>query len=487
MMFSRGLIMLPFVLAFALQAAGAEIDARGAAQGDGRYDTDKSTVVIDSRVDFEVDVGPFSFGGAYRAYDFGEGGYNPRGIDRVYDFKHRYVEGRTGNLYFRGGDYFSTFGRGLTLRSYEDIGLEHDTSLDGFIAEYQAGPIALVGLAGTSTEKVTEFQQRTYRLRAGRAQMGIGSHLSVAVSGVDRDTEREDTQVSLPEDLARFADHVVGGEVEAWLGPITLAGEYAGRSGDYYPELKHGNSGGHGAYVSGTALTSWCTLLAEYKDYEKFDHALVNPPTCVRDHLWVLMNRVTHQVDLGNERGFLLEGTLMPSADVQITGGASEARRQAGGLVHWEIFGQMDQNLPRWGISSVAGSWSREYVMGKFTEYKTGVLDLAYETDAFQRVELELEVQRTDEPSGEAFETYLVSLAFYPGSGLTISGVAENTSQDGLDRDLWLFGDVRVAVSDDFEVSLGGGTERGGKKCSGGICFTEPEFAGIRLRFLTYF
>jgi hypothetical protein len=92
MMVSRILIVLQVVFACAFPAMATDIDARGAVRGDGRYDSDKNTVVIDGRVDFDVDIGPLSFGGAYRAYDFGEGGYNPRGIDPVYDIKHRYIE-----------------------------------------------------------------------------------------------------------------------------------------------------------------------------------------------------------------------------------------------------------------------------------------------------------------------------------------------------------------------------------------------------------
>jgi hypothetical protein len=487
MMVSRILIVLQVFLVCALPVMAADVDVRGAVRGDGRYDSDNSTVVIDGRVDFEADIGPLSFGGAYRAYDFGEGGYNPRGIDPVYHIKHRYVEGRAEGLFFRGGHYFSTFGRGLTLRSFEDIGLEHDTSLDGVIAEYEAGPFVFAGLGGRSTEKVTQVQQRIYRLRGARAQIGFGPRVSVAVSGVSRDTEREDTEITLPHDLSEFADHVIGSEAEVWLGPVSLAGEYARRRGDYYPELMQGGRGGHGVYLTGTAATSWSTLLAEYKDYERFEHALINPPTCVRDHVWILMNRITHQVDLGNERGFLAEGTLMPAEDVQITGGASEARRQGGGLAHWEMFGQVDHGMPDWGISSVAGSWSREYFLGRFTEYVTGVIDLVYEIGALNTVEIEFEAQWTEEPSGETFETYLTSIGLYPTPDLTLSLVGETTSQAGLDRDFWLFGDIRTTISGDFEVSLGGGTERGGKKCSGGICLTEPEFTGIRLRFLSYF
>jgi hypothetical protein len=487
MKFPRSLTFLLLVFGYAVPAAATDMDARGSVRGDGRYHSEEDAVVIDGRVDFEVDIGPFSFGGAYRAYDFGESDYNPRGIDPGYGIWHRHVEGRTKGLFFRGGHFFSTFGRGLTLRSFEDIDLEHDTALDGFIAEYEPRSASLAGLAGEATERVSDVRSRRHRVRGGRVQGGLGSRVSIALGGLDRNTETEDEEITLPDSLSNFSDYVLGTEVEVWAGPLSVAGEYAYRDGDYYPELKQGDIEGRGAYLSGAVGASWYTLLAEYKDYENFEHALINPPTCVKDHLWVLMNRVTHQVNLGDERGFLLEGTVMPADAFQITGGASEARTQGGGLAHWELFGQFDNSVPRWGISSVACSWSREYVSGKFTEYMTGVLDLEFDAGYLEVLEIELEAQGIEEPSGESFEAYLASIAVYPRAGLTVSAVCEATSERGLERDLWLFGEIRATVADDFEVSLGGGTERGGKKCSGGICLTEPEFTGIRLRLLTYF
>jgi hypothetical protein len=486
-MYRRATALLSAVLAGALPALAADVDVRGSMQGDGRYNSAKDVVVIDGRVDFEADVGPLSFGGTYRAYDYGEGDYNPRGISPVYGIKHRYVEGRVGDLFFRGGHYFSTFGRGLTLRSFESVDLEYDTELDGFISEYARGPVTLTGLAGEVTERITDVQHLRHRLRGGRAQVRLGPMVSLAVSGVDRNTDREDTGMTLPDRLSKFADHVLGMESEIWLGPVSVAGEYASRRGDYYPELKQGDGYGHGTYVSATAGTSWSTLLAEYKNYEKFEDALTNPPTCVKEHVWVLMNRVTHQVNLDDERGFLGEGTLMPVEDLQVTGGASEARTHGGGLVHWEIFGQVDRAVPVGGVSSVAGSWSREYVSGKFTEYGTGAIDLAYDAGPLRTLEIEIEMQHTEEPTGEGFDAYLTSVACYPGSGLTVSVLGETTTQSHLERDFWISGDVRATISEGFEVSLGGGTDRGGKRCSGGICFTEPEFTGIRLRLLTYF
>jgi hypothetical protein len=483
----RVLAVLAAAFAFAGVARAAETDVRGSVQGNGWFHTGENALVVDGRVDFEVDVGPVTLGGTYRAYDFGEGTYNPRGIDPVFHLKHRYIEGGRDALFFRGGNYFVTFGRGLTLRSIENVDLEYDTSLDGFITEYKSGPAAFSGLVGEVSEEVTDARTRTYRVRGGRAQVDLGPQVSLAVSGVDRDTGITDENAVLPERLSKFADYVLGVESEAWLGPVSLAGEYAERRGGYYPELSQGDVPGHGTYLSGTAGASWFTLLAEYKNYYRFQNALVNPPTCIEDHTWVLMNRVTHEVNLGDERGFLVEGTVSPAADLQITGGASEARTKGGGLVHWEMFGQIDRATVVWGLSSLAGSWSREYALGRFAEYMTGAIDLEYQAGPLDMVDIDFEIQHTEEPSGETFEAYLTSFACYPGAGVTLSLIGEASSEPGLDRDVWVFGSIRTTVSEGIDVSLGGGTERGGKKCSGGICFTEPEFTGVRLSMLTYF
>jgi hypothetical protein len=348
-------------LAWPLVASAEEIQARGALRLDTRYETEQQATVLDGRVEFAVELRSLTFGGTYRAYDFGDGRYNPRGIDPVYHFKHRYIEGRLENLLFRGGHFFSTFGRGLVLRSFEDVDLEHDTALDGFLAEYQTGTLGLAALAGQVTERLSSVQSLRHRVRGGRLSASLGPRVALAVSGLARNSQTLDEDGSPTGRPLRFGDYVLGADGEVWLGAFTMAGEYAYRNGDYYRQPEEGDVRGRGTYLSGTLNTKGVTLLAEYKDYYRFEHFLVNPPTCVKDHVWILMNRVTHDVDLDNERGFLVESTLMAGDHLNLTGGASEARTRAGGLSHWEIFGQVDQVRAvrdRRGGPGVRGGWS---------------------------------------------------------------------------------------------------------------------------------
>jgi hypothetical protein len=102
-------------------------------------------------------------------------------------------------------------------------------------------------------------------------------------------------------------------------------------------------------------------------------------------------------------------------------------------------------------------------------------------------LEVTLEAQTTEDPDGKSYRDYIASLAYYPGLDLTVIGTVERTTQETADRDSWFMVEVRKLLSDDFEASVSAGTERGGKKCTGGVCFVEPAFEGARLRFTRFF
>jgi hypothetical protein len=44
-----------------------------------------------------------------------------------------------------------------------------------------------------------------------------------------------------------------------------------------------------------------------------------------------------------------------------------------------------------------------------------------------------------------------------------------------------------VAVAEGHDVMLSYGSERGGWKCTGGVCFFEPEFEGFKVKWVGRF
>lgn len=491
-----GAIAALVLLVLFVVSAAAETDvyASGVVRGKYLYNTDDDveSSVSDTRVELDVGVGALTLGVVYRAYLLSDEDYNPADVEAPpTEVKHRYAAFEHDDLFLRAGHFFATFGRGLTLRSYEDVDLEHDTVLDGVMAEYSVGDVSLTALSGLTTDDAPGTGYTEHVVSGARATMPVGTWVELGGSVVGRSTTDRDEDVEIPDELARFEDTVTGSEVSVWAGPLTVAAEYAGRNGEN-PVTGSGHVDGHATYVSAALNYDWLTLFGELKDYERFDHVLVNPPTAVRDHLWTLMNRATYQVDLDDEMGFLVEASAPAGDAFFLMGGASEARNHDGDLRHWEMFGQVDWSAGP-TTANVGASRSREYLFaggqstGKFTERTIAGVTFEFGFASDQVIELNIEGQTTDDVDGKSYEDFIVSAAYYPGLDMTVIATAERTTAETDDRDSWFMGEVRKLLSDDFEVSLSAGTERGGKKCTGGVCFVEPEFEGVRLRFSRYF
>jgi hypothetical protein len=465
-------------------------------RADGTTDTvlvDYGASVSDVRVDLDVVIGPVTVGAAYRAYLLSDTDYNPAEVVAPpTEVKHRYAAFEHEDLNLRAGHFFATFGHGVTLRSHEEIALEYDTVLDGAFGEYAVGDVSLTALSGTATDNVKGTGYYEHVVSAARASMPITEYAEVAGSVVERSRTQKDDEIDIPKEVARMTDVLVGTELSVWAGPLSVVAEYVTRDGKN-PMTLTGDFEGHAIYASGTLSLGWVTLFGEFKDYDEYQHYLVNPPSAVRDHLWTQMNRVTYEPDLDDERGFLVEGSGTLGDALFLTGGASEARNHDSDLRHWEMFGQLDWTLGETISGSAAASWSKEYLFvvedatGKFDEHMTAALSAEFEIGVGSALEVTLEGLTTEDVYDASYEDYLMSLAFYSAGDWTLIATAERTTSETETRDGWFMAEARKLVTDDLEVSLAAGTERGGKTCTGGVCFEEPEFEGVRLRFTTFF
>jgi len=476
-----------WTLCGAQAALAGDVAVRGVVTGEYLYNTDEDGSVFDGRVEFDLETGPFLIGAVYRAYQLSDPDYNPALKEiPASEVKHRYAEFHGESFSARAGNFFSTFGRGIALRSYEEVDLEHDTALDGLLVRYEPGAVRVTALSGVVTESLSEWRARSHTVRGIEVGGTPCDWATLGGSAVERSWLDEDEDITLPDSLTRGEDVVLDGSLELRLGPLALAGEYARRDGEN-PVTGRDAAAGRAAYISGTVDLGWATLFGEFKDYDAFGHYLVNPPTCVREHPWTLMNRATYEISLDDERGFLAEGTVPLGENLSLTGGASEARRHDGELSHWEIYGEASHSFIESLSGVFGGAWSREYLLGKFTEHVTGAVDLDLDLAAEYTVEIGVEAGWTDDVTGLSYSDYLASATWYSGSDLTVSAVFEASTAEFETRDVWFIGEVKKRISDEIEIALAAGSERGGKKCAGGVCYFEPEFEGVRLRLSSYF
>jgi len=458
----------------------------GAVTGEYLFDTGEEASAFDARLEVDAGIGPLTVGAVYRAYQLSMPAYNPAGVNiPESEIKHRYAALDRDNLRLRVGHFYSTFGRGLALRSFEDVDLEYDTVLDGLIGDYSFSGADLTALAGTVDEPLSDTRYRRHNVRAIRATRSVTSWLDIAGSVVERASVKEDDDPLVTESLGRSEDLLLGGEVNAWLGPVSVAAEYVDRQGDD-GELEIDDIEGHATYVAATVQLPWATLFGEYKDYDRFQHFLVNPPTAVREHLWTLMNRATYEPKLDDERGYLVEATVPLGESLTVLGGASEARNHDADLAHWEMFGQADAWVGDTSLSAGA-AWSREYELGKFIEHRTAGAEVILPLPSGQPIELQVQAGETTDITETVSLDYLVAMTVYTASGITLASVVEGTDDESEDRSVWAMFEVKSLLADDLELGVSVGSERGGLKCSGGVCRVEPEFSGARVRLTTYF
>ncbi len=489
-------LTLALLIGLAPEAAVAQSDvyATGVVTGDFLYNTEEDASVADARFELDVGLGPLTVGSVFRAYQLSDPSYNPKAIYvPPAELKHLYAEYAQDELLLRGGYFLETFGRGITLRAYEEVALEYDTTLDGLLGEYTWDRLEFTLLTGVVTEDVTALRHREHIVHGTRLWGRATDWLTLAGSAIGRSATEKDDEVDLPDEISRFEDVVLGGELDAWLGPVTVGAEYAGRSGEN-PVTGEQKVEGYAGYGTATALIGWLTLFGEYKDFKDYYDFMVNPPTAVKEHLWTLMNRATYQIDLNDETGWLLEGSSSVGGSGFVTGGASEARNHDGDLRHWEMYADYVHTFDSGTALAFAGSWQREYLFvgttasGKFTKRFIGAGEVDFSVGDGQ-IELVVEGESLDAPDGDPYEDLLVSAAWYPTATVTVIATAEKTTAEAeeSDRDTWFIVELRKTLAQDLDVSLSGGTQRGGKICTGGICYVEPEFEGARLRFTKYF
>ncbi len=454
----------------------------------GLVNTDYGVSVVDGRLDLQFRLSSVTLGIDYRSYDFGEGRYNPAGIERFHGIKHRYAEVSHNDFLIRAGHSSVTFARGLALRSLEERQLEHDNLIDGALLKYANRGFSLDALGGADTEPIGKTQSVEHRVRGIRLSRRFGTALELGVCTLERTSKKQDRERELPPALADFEDRLSGVDFSFDHPNLSILGDYVFREGDSYRSGTHGIEG-HGFYGSLTIFLEGVSLLGEYKDYWDFDHVLSMGPTCIKEHPWSLMGRVTHEADYYDEKGFLFEAMASPWSSVHFTVGASESRKHNHRLNHWEIFTGMGISR-RSPIKAIGFSLSREYrtfaETWTFTEYAT----LASEVEVRPMGKsclIDLEMQRVREPFGDRFFNYLLSATFYPHDLISTAIRIEATEEQQAKRDLWIFGEMRIELPDQGEIGLGLGSEPGGKKCSGGICYIEPEFAGVRVRYSRYF
>jgi len=431
----------------------------------------------------------------------------------------RWAEWSDERLRVRVGNLYTILGRGLIHRSFELPAVVLDQpglrsrygpsrDVDGALAEGSWGPVAGRLLGGTPNSG-------EYSAAPENELFGLERYVGTLTGGqlaatIWREARVGATYLRTSNGLGTSREFG-SGFVE--LDPLRMAGiaavslpiyvEYAQADrpfGDWW-RFSTGEQDTFALYAGANLLAGDFTLSAEWKDYREFRLGINDPPSLVREHAQTLLNRATHVLNAGRERGFQLEGswTARPWGTVTANVSRSDGRGDrfderyielhaapGGGRV-WEATAFWDVGQDEFSaiadrrICGAGGTW-------RMTERWAVTADV-------QRQEATRELPGL---ASDSFRDHYAALTGSLAGWGSVTGQWER-STDPQQEDPALAGDARIdprrflagivsaTISAHHEATLFVGQRRGGRACTAGTCYEVLSFRGVELRLVTRF
>jgi len=406
-------------------------------------------------------------------------------LSRESSIDKRFIEWSHGGLDFRAGHFPAIFGRGLTLYLFEDRLLYHDTELDGVKLSFRQGPVRFTALKGDSRE--------------------WGTVHAASVTGVNVEVSIENllfgvNYVKMDSGGYPEAD-LPGVHVDFSVGPVSFYGEYAEKVIKITEGLFKGMldlPGRNALYLSSSFAGSGFSVFADYK-YYSYQGAtpFQNPPIVQRElTMRLIQSREPHVVSFDDEVGFQIEGQITPVD----WGTFTLNYTQSSAIVGRDIVPSNDQeNRPfiemlleadlrpvdghrvRLGLvhDEEARALYFEEKLGFYSEWESDIWD------PYCTILLVEGLQVNDELRDRQFQDWLLEATVTHAPEISASVTYQLTTDEELEAregDSWLSGEMSYSFGEgSHTLRVFYGQERGGLKCTGGVCRMVQAFQGLKI------
>lgn len=470
------------------------------------YDMSKKLEITEDWFNLDFRSGIFSAGFRFDTFQPNDpSSAVNRGKKRFADFGFKYIKAEIGDRNTGGeftvGNYYALFGRGLTLKSFEDRNVRIDNNLLGvkFLGRYSDFVItALSGmpenldLSRTDILHAVDLEYRGLRF----LKMGV-SYLS---------NQPQNDQ------LARTS--LASVRFQPSFYNFDIYTEFAVKQNEDIKEnVFQGNEfiAGKGFYSNLSFYYGNFSILGEYKIYDNFtftsSDGTVNyntPPATRRDYTYSLLNKHPSALDANNEEGgqveinynfwdftflttsFSLTKTLPRSSYYQrIQKTTNEPMIQLK-----EFYSQLNHQLTNSIYTTLAFGYSEELTSS--TKNFTPILDVRYSLNDRNTIRLIYEHQQTNVSiTGEDYYNQALTLEFLhsPDLVLSFNGTMETKepTPGRKVRKTWKFLQLSYKLGNHSDIILLYGSRQAGNICVGGVCRYEPEFNGLELKMYTRF
>ena len=452
-----------------------------------------------------------------------EFGYKNFGLNAI---DKRYIEYRDKHISIRGGDFYRSWGSGLLFGNVEFLELNLDTGLEGILIESSRNNFDISAFRGVESDSTSEFREAAE-----------GAYISYLIphNFIPYKIRLGGSLSRLDEGVRHPQINRHGFEIEGEFGVLNL---YTAYVSDKLDSLNSGWKKYHnGFYSTATVYGVGWGLLFEYKNYELFTYndpgnvggvtdypSLQYPATGVPEATIYLMDRHPRLAHYYDDLGIQIEGTasyedwgfsvnynmssehdgqsLLPKLEEEF----SPYRAFFAHIEHhpWNgnrmVFqGSYSENIEFTHTVNEGGYslWFQRIGLGGIYEYK---IDNRYSLE----IDLQL-MQESDKSPGRGdvhWEEYIaISLSRSPNLvGTFVVERTEDNSEVGANdwSDGWLgfigggglywpSAEVVVDFYERHQMRLFYGYERGGLRCTGGVCRVVNPFKGAKIIFTSYF
>ena len=411
-------------------------------------------------------------------------------IDRT-AVTRRLFTAETERFRVQAGDVSHVFGRGLALSVFEDEELNFDSRLEGIRTQYETDH-------GTASAVAGSRDGNRFRGLFAEASpftlAGTGARVRVGASAVEAWGATENTEI-------RPREQHYGGLAEVTAGPAEVYGEWVER--DFPGKDGVGALGkpGRGAFVSGRVTSHNVTASGEYRDFFRFEHRFHDPPTTLRQQPWTSLNRVNGQVlaDIPDDdvNGTLVQLEWAPGTFTALQASWAHLDEDAGSDAFTERYAEAKTTWRERVFVTGATARSKQELGTATEERISGMGEVVTELDETNSVAMTLEwteVQASDELTSafrfpDRFRERIMAVSWGRSPWLNLTLTHEDTDKDDTSetRDHWTNVLAEIVVANGHDLVLSYGSERGGWKCTGGVCFFEPEFEGAKIKWVGRF
>ncbi|MBT8380255.1 MAG: hypothetical protein KJN64_13600 [Ignavibacteria bacterium] len=468
------------------------------------YNTDTDRDILENWLNLDYSKGIFSSG--LRLEVFQPNDPDPsisRGKNRFAEIDYIYIKADlisdNEGIDITAGNFYSLFGRGMVLKSYEDRSIRIDNNLLGLRVTGKYAGFVLTGLTGTAANINNE---RKDIIHAADLEFKGWKPLKVGATVASNIPEVEGVAKTT---MASFR------AIPSFWN-IDIYTEYTAKfNSDVKQNIFNGDESiiGQGFYGNLNFYLGSLSLLGEYKYYDNIAFTSQDgtifyntPPSLRQEYTYVLPNRHPFPLNQNNEKGFqlaagynatdetylnaavtLTETLPMDSYYKRLLKDSSDVETQLK-----EVYLQAQQDWSYEFTTIAAFAYNEENATK--TKTITPILENRFYFGGVNTIKLVLEHQHTTvRTTGEQYYSDVVSIEYLRSPRFNVSVVAELETREPEKgrtvRRLWGFIQAGYKIGYHTDISLLIGTRQAGNICIGGVCRFEPAFKGIELKMLT--